>query len=99
MIRYGSPKGTATRCAPGRRSWKSEGRGGTLIFFDQINVMVYAMAPLKGDNLNGYQSKDPPSWWRESEADLRATLDEGGRHHSSTLLIGGRRMHQGFRDN
>ena len=38
--------------------WRSENLGGTRVYFNIDNVMSYAMARLKADNLNHYRSND-----------------------------------------
>src|SRR6266404_4329265 len=63
----------------------AEGRGGTLIFFDQYCVLSYAMARLKSLS---YRTNDKRESLREDEADLRAKIAPGGSDHE-LILPGG----------
>ena len=54
------------------------GRGCPMTFFNRYRVLSYAMARLKGDNLHWRHIHT--RMWR-SEAELRAELAPGGRHH------------------
>jgi hypothetical protein len=64
--------------------------GGTLVFCDRTNVMSYAMARLKSD-CAFYQDHDPRRYARSclkdssTEAELHASLAEGGRHHERVI--------------
>lgn len=62
---------------------RGDGLGGELVFFDWRRVKSYGMARLKADLVNKYASRDPrtPPHWIETEADLRATMEPGGKHH------------------
>ena len=58
------------------------------MFFDPLNLMSYAMARLKSDNVNGYRNADPRHLWRkQTEADLRATLRD--ERHQKLLAKNG----------
>jgi hypothetical protein len=63
--------------------WRSEQRGGALVFWNRISVTSYAMARLKSDFLNGYGYRRETRWcWSPStEEDLKAEISPGGRHH------------------
>lgn len=66
----------------------SDTLGGQLVFFDPCNLMSYAMARLKADNLYTYRNNDPRRRWRQdTEADLRAILADD--RHRQLLGEGG----------
>ncbi len=50
-----------------------ENLGGTLVFYDQYRVMSYAMARLKTDRLNRYQSNDKRDTWTLSRSWAKST--------------------------
>jgi hypothetical protein len=54
--------------------WRSEMRGGTLVFWNRASVMSYGMVRLKSDYLNAYRHSS-------TEAKLKAGLLPGGREH------------------
>ena len=55
-------------------------RGAPVVFYRQYRVLSYAMARLKGDEfwIRRYNK-------RKSEAELRAEIAEGGRHHQYVI--------------
>jgi hypothetical protein len=57
--------------------WRGEVRGGTLVFWNRASVTSYAMARQKCDWLYRYRYKFRPA----TEADLKAEIAPGGRHH------------------
>jgi len=64
----------------------SENLGNQLVFYDPLNVMSYGMAQLKTDPFVNYRNADPrcpPHWKNDSEADLRAELDNDERYRKS----------------
>lgn len=63
--------------------WQSESRGGTLVFWNRCDVMSYATARLKTDEINYYRHKDTriPAHWRGSPESIRAKLSPGGDHY------------------
>lgn len=63
--------------------YRTEGLGGTYVWFNGDRVLSYAMARLKADCFNKYQSNDPriPGRSRSTENDLRAKLAPGGEGH------------------
>jgi hypothetical protein len=75
----------AVKGIPWLESRHRETLGGELVIVDPCNLMSYAMARLKGDNLGGYERNNDPrgggSWLREkTENDLRSQLQPGGKN-------------------
>lgn len=60
--------------------WRSETLGRVNVYFNEDNVMSYAMARLKTDNLCHYRSNDPRIYRMMTEADLIAELSQGGSY-------------------
>jgi hypothetical protein len=58
--------------------WRTEKRGGTLVFFNHAIVMSYAMARLKADFCHN----------SETEEELRASISPGGRYHDYVVKGG-----------
>ena len=63
---------------------KSETLGGQTIYFNADSVMSFAMARLKGDNLENYDNQDPRVAGGTSEEELHASLLKGGKYHKRT---------------
>jgi hypothetical protein len=61
--------------------WRSETRGGKLVFCNRASVMSYAMARLKSDRFSAYRHKSGWRWRASTEEDLRAQIAPGGRDH------------------
>lgn len=68
--------------------WHSEGLGRTLVFFNRLNVMSYAMARLKGDFSWRYRSNDARARRGPTEDDLRAMIGPGGEDHKYVIKGG-----------
>jgi hypothetical protein len=63
-------------------SWfRSERVGGTIVLYDPLRVMSYAMARLKADNMEGYRNKNKNPMFHSNEADLIAKISPGGKQH------------------
>jgi hypothetical protein len=81
----------AARGIPELECWRRQTLGRELLILDPCNVMSYAMARLKSDNLGWYERNGDPragEWRRRhSEGDLRATLTPEGKNHS--LIVPG----------
>jgi hypothetical protein len=73
---------------------KSETLGGQTIYFNADSVMSFAMARLKGDNLENYDNQDPRVAGGTSEEELRASLLKGGKYHKYIVKGGAWRRHR-----
>jgi len=72
-------------------SWRGENLGTTHIWFNRANVMSYAMAALKADNIYNYRNRDYREDYphlKKSEQELRARLARGGADRSR-IIVGG----------
>lgn len=81
--------------------WRGEKLGNPVVFLNPYNVMSYAMARSKSED--HYRSNDtrlPDHWRSKNEADIRADLAEGGRHHHLVVEGGAwwRHAHQRIAD-
>jgi hypothetical protein len=61
----------AAKAIPSLDQMEREVLGSELVFYDPLNVMSYAMARLKSDNLTNYRNNDarwftPSAWFREA---------------------------------
>jgi hypothetical protein len=69
--------------------WRSEKRGGPLVFWNRISVTSYAMARLKSDCFSNYiLCEDQPAsiniktrWQSATEEELKAKISPGGDHY------------------
>ena len=78
--------------------WTYSGNlGGQKVFFDAANIMSWAMARLKADELENYDNQDRRTrrWTNgASEDELYASLLEGGKNHDCIIEGGPWRRHR-----
>ena len=72
---------------PDLEVWLGEGLSRPKVVFHRYNVISYATARLKVDFLNAYRSNDlrKPGRWIKDEAELRASLREGGKNYEYVI--------------
>jgi hypothetical protein len=68
---------------PDLETMQGDALGREIVVYHRYKVMSYAMGRLKSDNLRAYRSNDfrKPEHWITDEAELRASLSEGGKNH------------------
>ena len=73
---------------PDLKTFLGDGIGRPKVVFHRYNVMSYAMARLKADFRYSYRSNDPrkSKRWIKDEAELRASLREGGKNYKYIVI-------------